>query len=167
MDRNFMTYDPQAASVIIREELEMLAWRIQSNLASTGTNATGKTSRSLRVEVDENGGRLIGRPFFHGAETGRGKGGVPRNFHSIILAWMEAKGVHADDGDDDGFARGIEWKIRKKGTNLFLRGGRADIYTNEIPRTTKNISERLSRLIATKFIDINQTIGRRITGTIK
>lgn len=167
MAGNLLTYDGKAPSTILRDELELLKVHIQQNLASSGTNASGKTSESLRVEVDEHGGKLIGRPFFHGVETGRGPGGVPRNFQAIILDWMNAKGVHADDGDDQGMAQGIAWKIRRQGTSLWRRtkdsGGIKTIYTNELQITMQNIQQRLSYLIARSFKTINEEIRRKLT----
>lgn len=153
---NLYTFDPQTPSAIIKEELELLAMRIQANLASTGTNASGRTSKSLHVEMDNDGGRLMGRGFFSTTETGRNKGGAPGGFYYIIRQWMKDKGVHADDGNDNRMAYFISRKIPREGSKLFRDGGRADIYSNEIPKTIEAISERILGIILKQFTtDLN------------
>ena len=158
-----LTYDPRAAEYIIRTELEELARRIRERLEVTGTNASGKTSRSLRVVTSDTEGVLFGRKFFQGVETGRAGGRVPRKFREIILQWMNDKGVHADDGNDGRMAYLIARKIARMGTSLYRRGGRNDIYSQEIPRTTESINKRFSELITTTIHNIHLNA----TGDIK
>lgn len=158
-----LTYDPRAAEFIIRTELSDLARRIRERLEVTGTNASGKTSRSLRVVVSDTAGTLYGRKFFQGVETGRAGGKVPKNFRAIILQWMEDKGVHAEDGNDGRMAYLIARKIAKMGTSLYRRGGRNDIYSQEIPKTTENLNKRFSELITTTIHNIHLNA----TGVIK
>lgn len=156
-----LTYDPRAASVILQGELDFLVQRIRENLAATGTNASGKTSRSLTVTVTDTEGKLTGRGFFQGVETGRRGGRVPRNFEDIILQWMEDKGVHSASGNDEQMASSIAWKIRRKGTLLYRMGGRADIYSQEIPETIENVKKRFSELIQTTIHNIHlKTLGK-------
>lgn len=140
---------------IVREELEALAEKIRENHRKAGQVASGRTLRSIRVVMSENGGTLYGRAFFGTLETGRKGGRVPRNFKDIILQWMKDKGIHADDGNDKGMAWLIAQKIRKEGTALFRKGGRSDIYSKEIPITIENIVRRMSKKFSEEIEHIN------------
>lgn len=106
--------------------------KIKENLAASGTNATGRTSNSLRFEVKDEGFKQIltiyGRPFFMTVETGRKA--TPdykpsQQFVASIQEWMNAKGV-------PGSAYAIARSIHKKGTKLFREGGRKDIVTDVV-----------------------------------
>lgn len=66
---------------IIKQVLDKMVGEIKANLASTNTNASGRTSQSLRVVMtDTGGGEIWGRRYFRGVEQGRAGGRVPRNF---------------------------------------------------------------------------------------
>ena len=45
-------------------------------------------------------------------------------------------------------------KIKKSGTQLFRQGGRSDIYSNEVPVTTRKIGERLLEMLSTEVKSI-------------
>lgn len=124
--------------------------QIRQNLASTGTNATGKTSRSLRFEVIVNAGkqilRIIGRPFFNVVETGRrptrlGANESEPNLVDQIKEWITAKGI-------SGNAYAIAKSIHAKGTKLFQSGGRTDIVSSVINQT---LVDSISKSILDKF----------------
>jgi hypothetical protein len=147
---------------VLQEELQSLADRIKANHKNAGQVASGKTLRSIHVDVTDKEGALFGRAYFGVLETGRRAGRVPRNFTGIILQWMKDKGVHADpipykrkpsagwspkytaqERGDYSLAGAIATRIRKEGSKLYRDGGRTDIFSNEIPTTTKNILDRL------------------------
>src|SRR5690242_227263 len=111
--------------------------RIQHNLAATGTDASMKTSRSLRFEVQEEGTiahlRIIGRPYFMTVETGRKP--TPqytkpsKDFVRRIKDWLQfVSGI-------TGPAYAIALSIHKKGTKLWRDGGRKDIVSNVVNQT--------------------------------
>lgn len=148
---------------VLLEELNALAERIKANHKNAGQVASGKTLRSIHVETSEKNGTLYGRAYFGVLETGRRAGRVPRNFTDIIRQWMKDKGVHADpipykrkpsdkwkpkytaqERGDYTLAGAIATRIRKEGTELYRKGGRTDIFSNEIPITTENIMNRLA-----------------------
>ncbi len=78
----------ESAGAVMADELEKLRGRIIRNLQSEGVNASGRTARSLRVEVTSEAGRLYGRAPFAALETGRSGGKVPRGFYGIIRQWV-------------------------------------------------------------------------------
>ncbi len=108
--------------------------QIRQNLASTGTNATGRTSASLRFEVtdetDKQILRVIGKPYFNVVQTGRKAtpeyGNPSKDFVEAIKQWAKARGI------EEGAAYGIAKSIHQKGTKLFRSGGREDIFSNVI-----------------------------------
>jgi len=132
-------------------------------LGSTGTNASGRTAKSLRVEPTEFGVVVYGRRYFKGVEIGRGAGGVPNGFNQIIKDWIVNKGIsikqipYKRQSSDKWkpkysvperslnlMAGAIVQGIRTKGTKLHQTGGRADIYSNELPIAIANIKKRVS-----------------------
>lgn len=118
-------------TAILTSTGQSVVTQIQGNLASTGTNATGRTSRSVRFEITTEGTKEIlrvwGRKYFFAVETGRKpKGDKPSmGFVQAIKEWMAAKGV-------EGSAYGIARAINKKGSKLFREGGRKDIVSNVV-----------------------------------
>lgn len=123
--------------------------KIRQNLQSTGTNATGKTSRSLRFEVTTDINtttlKIIGRPFFNVVETGRRD--TPyftkpsKEFVASIQEWAKAKGV-------PGAAYAIAKSIHQKGTKLFQSGGRTDVYSNVV---NQSLVDQISKDVLNKF----------------
>lgn len=130
---------------ILSKEGDSIVKEIQQNLASTGTNATSKTSRSLRYEVRKDNNKyifqIIGRPFFLTVETGRkatpdkkpSKGMVDN-----IKEWLRAK------GKPQGLAWAVAMSIQKHGTKLHQQGGRKDIVSNVINESRINKIEELT-----------------------
>lgn len=138
-------------SNILRNALELARDDIRANLATTGTNASGRTSASLEVTVGDNTATLWGRQAFGTVETGRRGGRVPRGFRHIIYDWMQDKGVHAtitgnrsQRSADMSMAYLIARKIQREGSSLYRRGGREDIYSNVLPATISTIREQIS-----------------------
>lgn len=148
---------------IISEELNTLRLRIIDNMKRNKQVVTGETAQSLAVDVDEWGGRLMGNvPVIPTLETGRKAGRVPRGFASIIYQWMQDKGIHGDpmpyvrsgkhkysaqERGDRSMAAAIAHTIKTKGSRLHRTGGRADVYSNEIPKTIARLQERLGMLV--------------------
>jgi hypothetical protein len=142
---------------------------IRANLASTGTNATGKTSNSIQYEVTEQGSVttliVYGRPFVMTVETGRGprKSSQSQNVKDRILEWMEAKGVRADldQVKKEAFAKFLTWRINKEGTELHKKGGRKDIVSNVVgpSRIDDIMTEVLSRYSKAYIDNVKTAIG--------
>lgn len=159
---------------IIKQVLDKMVGQIKANLESTGTNASGRTSDSLRVEVDATSGRIYGRRYFRGVEQGRAGGRVPRNFQSIIRQWILDKGLTPsaipykrkpsakwqpkytpEERGLNAMAGAIAHTIQVSGTALYRRGGRRDIYTNVIDENRESLiamtSKTIKELIFSKY----------------
>ena len=149
---------------ILQDELEELRVAIIAHHLSAGQKASGKTAASMHVEVTETRGTLFGRSAFGTLETGRKAGKVP-----IIKQWMKDKGIEAEpipyktdrphkytpkERGENTLAFLIARKIKKSGTQLFRQGGRSDIYSNEVPVTTRKIGERLLEMLSTEVKSI-------------
>ena len=129
--------------IILREELEALKERIIANHRQAGQVASGKTIASMQVNIDGDTGELVGRPFFGTLETGvkpwknaASMKKVPASFNAIIEQWIKDKGLNLNSW-------AVSYKIIHEGTKLYRQGGRADIYSNEIPKTIESVGQRL------------------------
>jgi len=148
--------------------MEDVKAEIQTNLESTGTNASGKTSKSLRIEETEMGARILGRKAFGTVEVGRKAGKIPLSMNKIIRQWIIDKGITWNEmayvrqpsvnwqpkytPSERGLralAGAISHTIMEKGTELFREGGRKDIYTNviknKLPILKKNIKFTITK----------------------
>lgn len=141
------------ARKVVSEELESLRQRIIENHLRAGQKASGRTVASLHVETDNDGGILFGRKAFGTLETGRRGGKVPKGFYHIIYQWMQDKGIQVEKPKS--FAYLVARKIAREGTKLYRQGGRDDIYSNEIPKTTESVLSRITGLLAASVESIN------------
>ncbi len=135
---------------------------IRDNLASSGTNATGATSESLRYEVDvQNGNKgsltVYGRGFIWGVETGRGprKSGVKSEFIDGMMKWMRIRGIGSGltDKKFQQLARFFTWRQNKLGSVLFRKGGRKDIITPVINPKQKEIADAATKFLADQIFN--------------
>lgn len=146
---------------------------MRQNLASTGTNASGRTSASLRVVMTDTGGQIWGRRYFRGTEQGRAGGRIPRNFTSIIEQWIIDKGLTPSaipykrkpsakwspkyTPEERGLrqmASAIARTIEKSGTSLYRSGGRKDIFTNVIEENKESIKKIAKEIITTNLYGV-------------
>ncbi len=143
---------------------------MRDNLASTKTNASGRTSTSLRVVMTDTGGQIWGRRYFRGVEQGRAGGKVPHNFQSVIRQWIIDKGLTPsaipykrqpsanwqpkytpDERGLDAMASAIAHTIAKSGTSLYRSGGRKDIFTNVIEENKNDLKKVAKEIITTNL----------------
>lgn len=128
---------------ILREELLGLQQRIAANIINTGRQATGKTIRSMKVQVSQLSGVLTGRQAFSTLERGsrpwvKQYNRPPRWFAEQIQQWIDAKRL-------DLSAYAVASNLMRKGSDLYRAGGGAtDVYTEELPKTLRNIGARLA-----------------------
>lgn len=138
-------------SKILKEELEITKRDIANSIISNDRNATGKTIKSLNVEIIEDNnkitGILSGRGNISTLETGRGKSKKKGSggWKSDLLDWMRARAIPEK-------AFYPIWKtLNEKGWNTSLpnrtnpNGGTKGILSDPIntglERITKNISD--------------------------
>lgn len=138
---------------IVGNELEELRKRIIARHEAAGQVASGRTRDSLRVEITEGGGVLLGRQAFGVLETGRKPGKVPKGFTGIILQWMEDKGIQVERPQS--FAYLVARKIAREGTRLYRSGETEDIYSTEMQNTVVRIGEAVTGIFGTEVEHIN------------
>ena len=114
---------------LLQSEGDKIIAEIRALMASTGANASGKTSRSLEGKISITKSNiqytLTGGGAFDFVEVGRGKtkksgrGAVRK----AIKKWIEDKGITPDDGmSKDTLAFLITRAIHQRGTLLNLLG---------------------------------------------
>nr|DAN89898.1 MAG TPA: hypothetical protein [Caudoviricetes sp.] len=159
---------------ILAEEIDALRKRIIANIQASGEVASGRTMDSLRVEANEQEGILWGRKAFGTLETGRKGGKIPAGFVLTLSEWIKNKRIPVSpmpykrkpsekwkpkySPQERGymsFAGALAHTIKTKGTSLYRSGGRSDIYSNEIPITIENISNRILKSFETEVEHIN------------
>jgi hypothetical protein len=137
--------------VVSSEGIELIN-SVRANLGATGTNATGRTSNSLRVETIQEGTKtkmqLFGRPFFMTVETGRRPTPAKKPSREMIAnlsIWAEARGIPLSA------VWAIAIKIQASGTKLWLQGGREDIVPPAVDEFVNNVSTAILDAAATEF----------------
>lgn len=159
---------------IVGEEFDSFIKKVVENHLRAGQKASGRTMQSIKKSITDEGGVVFARAYFGVLETGRKPGPIPKDFRSVIRQWMRDKGISADpipyirkpsrkwqpkyspqERGDLSLAGAIAYRIRKEGTRLYRSGGRADIYSNEIPKTVENILDRIMAVFAKDVESIN------------
>ena len=159
-----MTGDAQQ---IVQDALLALKARIIANMDAYGATASGGTAKHLKVDTDNDGGKLVsvGRMPFGVLETGRKRGKVPYDLQHTIIQWAKDKGIqiapipyksnrpHKYSPAQRGelaFGNAVKWCIARGsrqyplgGTRLHRSGGRDVIYSREIPKTIDDVKKRL------------------------
>ena len=142
---------PELFNVVQSEGIDLVN-DVRINLGRTGTNATNKTSQSLRVQINQEGSKikmqLYGRPFFMTVQTGRKP--TPdkkpsREMVDNIREWMDARGM------DETKAWAVATNINKRGTKLWRQGGREDILDPAVDQFVNDVSQELLDAEAENF----------------
>lgn len=107
---------------------------IQGKMGSTGANASGETSRSLRREITDYELTIYGSEVFRYVEGGRGpskKRGSGESLYDRIKQWIKDKGITPDgDISDDNLAFLIARKIHNEGTVIYRKQSPRDIFSS-------------------------------------
>lgn len=148
----------QDANKIVTTNLRTLKEVIAENMIKQGRVASGNTIKSMRVIETEDGGQLVGRPYFQSVQTGRRAGKVPYNFVDIIKQWAKDKKMHVQSiayktnkphkytPQERGYrqlAYFVSQKTKKQGSYLYRIGGKQDIYTEPIKQTVETVKTEL------------------------
>lgn len=141
---------PEIFNVIQSQGIELIN-NIRANLGATGTNATNKTSQSLRIEIKQEGTKfklqLFGRPFFMTVQTGRKPSDKKPSREMIenLTEWVNARGI------DESAVWAIATKIQQRGTRLWLEGGRDDIVNPAVDTFINDVGQALLEAEADDF----------------
>lgn len=143
---------PEIFDVIQSNTIDLVN-NIRANLGATGTNATGKTSQSLKFEIKQEGTKfsiqLKGRPFFMTVQTGRKPTPDKKPSREMIQnigEWVNARGL------DESAVWAIATKIQQRGTRLWFEGGRDDIVDPAVDQYINDLSQGLLKAEAENFI---------------
>lgn len=147
---------------ILEYELNAFKQRVIENHIRAGQKASGRTISSLRVEITSDGGIVWGRKPFATLETGRKGGKVPRGFYKIIYDWIIDKGLIFEKPKSVAYL--IARKIKREGSKLYRDGGRDDIYSKEIERTTEISMNKVFGIFERyiKHINLNSNENRGV-----
>lgn len=165
-----MTTAPGDPLGLIKQALEECAQQIRINMQAKGLNASGKTSKSIRVEMYEDGGRITARAYFGTVEDGRKPGKTPTDIVAILEAWITAKGINViqvpykrepsarwtpkytvQQRSIKMAASAIAHSIRKSGTQLYRKGGDKTVYTPEIDRAIDTLTKRIANILVEQY----------------
>lgn len=141
---------------IVIEVLEEAKQRIQDNMAAKDINASGRTSRSFRVERYNGGVRLVmggtGEPTapLETLEVGRPAGPIPSNMTDILVQWSRDKGIHFDrESQRRSFAYLLGRRIEREGTLRHKHN--EDIYTTVVMETAESIVGEVTVAVTKKI----------------
>lgn len=122
----------QAGSGIVAE--------IQANMKAARRDASGRFSRSLRIQATDDRLTVFSAPYAYFIEQGRGitratSPGTP-TLQEIIKQWMRDKGIVPNEGTEEKHYNSVAFliarKIHNEGTLLRRRGGRSGVITRAI-----------------------------------
>lgn len=151
---------------VVTKELQDIVLDLQANMVSTGANASGRTSQSLKVESNLSATRVVsqitGGTGWAFVEQGRGR--TQRNgngqLKGIIRQWIIDKGITPEQGMTiDSLAFVITRAIHRRGTLLHLLGERREIYSNvvtteRIDRITERIGDEIALQVSSDIINM-------------
>ena len=157
--------------VKVTEILTQLGEQIKTNLASNDVNASGRTSRSIKVVDYGEGVKLVsdksetlsldtprGTAVLKAApmettEIGREGGRVPRGFYYIIKQWSKEKGLNFDTESERGtFAYFVAQKIAREGTARHKQ--RIDVYSQAVTQAKPTITNAVGGAVSQMFSSI-------------
>jgi hypothetical protein len=139
-------------STVLKKELERTVYDIKINMLNNNQVVTGRTARSLYTQVDGTMGFIAGAEHVDTLEKGispeRSRLQSARTTYFAMRDWMNNKGLQSK------YAYKATLNQRKVGSLLYRRGGRKDVYTNEVEPLVARISEQIGDIfINTKIID--------------
>ena len=141
---------------IVIEVLEEAKQRIQDNMAAKDINASGRTSRSFRIERYNGGVRLVmggtGEPTapLETLEVGRPAGPIPSNMTDILVQWSRDKGIPFDrESQRRSFAYLLGRRIEREGTLRHKHN--EDIYTTVVMDTAESIVGEVTVAVTKKI----------------
>lgn len=129
---------------ILEEELSLYSGRVIANILRNKQSASGALINSFKVHANPFGGDVTALDYIENLE----KGTKPGTYVSAkkIYEWAEAKGL-SWMANSPTLANKVSWNINNKGSLLFRKGGRKDVYSNESDLLVRNIMEKATNVI--------------------
>ena len=128
---------------MIIEEANKTIGFIGANIFKNKQKASGRSILSLHSELKGNDLIIWGREGFDVLEKGNPPG--TKVSIDILYQWAKDKDLpFKNDTDRFWFAKNTSRIIDEKGTLLFRKGGRKDVYTSEIEPLEKRITQRIT-----------------------
>ncbi len=155
---------------ILERHLKNVKAKIERQMAANNRNASGRSVRSLTIDVDGTTGTLYGARQFLVMERGRKGGKVPRGFVGIIRQWIIDKGIAVapipsktnrailspEERGFRSFAGAVAHKIMKDGTTLHRNGGYNDIFTSAVKEELQALASEIVLTSADSIAKINK-----------
>ena len=136
---------PVSVKDIIQQQCDEFIRRVRHNMERADLVVSGEMSRSLTTrDVTEEGGKVEAHPYFRVLETGRKPGKFPPSEN--ILEWVRLKGIAERwNMSESSAAYLVARSIAKNGSTLYRKGGRTDIFSNEIDSTVSELADEITR----------------------
>lgn len=164
------------AVALLNERLQWLADQVRANHENAGQVASGKLRDSIQAIVEDMGERISGHvdalPYIEAMEQGnapwqdiptkQANDGhtydyVPQWFANAIGKWMADKGIQETRTRN---RYSVAWKIIHFGTNLFIEGGRSDIYSEVTKAVAEEIADELVAEVAVQIKTITLNLEK-------
>lgn len=98
------------------ETAQKIVERLRTNINSQlGYNS--KLADTLHYNITDNRLVITAGNYWDYAEKGRGPGGVPSNFETLLTDWASRKGLVV--GNPETFAKNVKWKTIRDGSYLY------------------------------------------------
>lgn len=104
-------------SKVATEIGEKVVEEIKKNMNEQGLTGSN-LEKSIRFEANEESIKVYAPEYFDYAEKGRGPGGVPYSWESIMKDWISRHSVKFD-GDERTFIQNVKWKTIREGSRLY------------------------------------------------
>lgn len=96
---------------------EKVVGAIRDNMSEYG-QGDSNLSKNLRFEANEESITVYAPEYFDYAEKGRGPGGTPYSWESIMKDWISRHSVKFD-GDERTFIQNVKWATIRMGSRLY------------------------------------------------
>jgi hypothetical protein len=140
------------AKEILSKEGKKFAENVKQNIRSSGMSKSGATERSVHEVATEDSLIVWGRKDFQNIETGTSPQEAKRlNFTQLkanIYQWSKYLPLSFENNKKRySFAWNVSNKIVEFGTQLYRKGGRKDIYSNEFQPLYDSLTKEIGKVI--------------------
>lgn len=128
-------------SKLLTETAQKIVERLKTNINSQlGYNS--KLAETLQFSITDNRLVITSENYWDYAEKGRGPGGVPFNFETLLTDWASRKGLAV--GNPETFAKNVRWKTIRDGSYLYRnpqeqRDFKGSVIDEEIENLVQNL----------------------------